>query len=334
MRFLIIGAGSMGTRRVRNLLELGYTDIIIYDIDSDSSIKTAAKHGVEYVRELSELWNNKPNMAIISIPPLTKQLYIDFCNQLNIPCFCEADICTYSGTYTASATMRFHPAIQKIKELLDNGTLGKIYTFTFHHGMHLRDWHPGADYKKYYAAKKETGAGQEMLCFELSWLSYLFGIPVDIRGFVDKKLNDAGISADDVFATTVKFGQSIISLRRFPFAINNTVYKNTITGTFLNDVVSRPAIRELRIIGEKCNLLWDWNTDYIELEQPDGEISMIFYSKGKAAESYNSNICEQMYVDELSAWIDSIQNGTPYPYSKEEEEAVIKMLKKVEEENG
>jgi predicted dehydrogenase len=314
MRFLVIGAGSMGKRRARNLKALGYTDINMYDINYPENTSI---DGVFFV---SQNWKpetvfelGKYDAVIVSTPPLTKQAYIDLANKYNIPVFCEADVTLYNGNYHSSNTMRFHPAIQKIKELIDNGTLGKIYTFTHHCGNHINDWHPGCDKKTYYAMKKETGGCKEIFPFELSWLSYLFGSLTDCTGFINKKLNDPDISADDVYSASVKFERVEFPPQCMPVFIRDIEHykslvssKKTITGTVLIDIVSRPAIRELRIVGEKCNLLWNWDTDYIELEQPDGEISMVFYPKGTATEGYNSNICEEMYQNELKSFIKSI----------------------------
>lgn len=250
---------------------------------------------------------------------------------------------TFTNNYYSSASMRFYPAIQKIKEILDAGTLGKVYTFTYHCGNSLYDWHPGTNMKTYYAATKEAGGCKEIFPFELSWLSMLFGTPVDAKGFIDKKLDDKDIMADDVFATTVKFGKKVkkIAIKKGADCVfqgeeligtkNPSDIRffdeltNMVTGTILIDIVSRPAIRKLRIVGEKCNLLWNWNDDHIELEYPDGEISMIFYPKGNAADGYNSNITEDMYIEEMRSFISAIQ-GKPYYYPKKDEEACIKML--------
>ena len=325
MQTLIIGLGSMGQRRIRCLQALGHTDIIGYDINTEAAMKVTAKYNIQYVRELSELCKNKSDAIIISVPPLLKQKYIDFANNENIPCFCEADIQTYSGDYYPSSTMRFNPAIRKIKELLDNGTLGNVYTFTYHCGNHIADWHPGANMKTYYAAQKETGACMEMFCFELSWLSCLFGTPADAKGLIDKKLNDTDISADDVYATAVKFNKEVPVQHGLWVGHAN----ESIAGIVLIDIVSRPAIRELRIVGENGTLSWNWNNSYITINTSNGLTVTYGYDKGQAAEGYNANICEDMYIDEIANYINSIQGKETYAYSKAEEEQVIEMLNKI-----
>jgi hypothetical protein len=243
----------------------------------------------------------KVDCIIVSVPPLQKQKYIDLGNKYNVPVFCEADVTEYSGNYAASATMRFHPAIQKIKELIDSGTLGKVYTFTHHCGNHIEDWHPGTDKKTYYAMSKEAGGCKEIFPFELSWLSYLFGTPIDAYGMIDKKLDDPDISADDVYATSVKF-------ERYPTIqeFNIGILKISITGTILIDIVSRPAIRELRIVGEKGFIEWNWNDDFVKIIRPEGTVLPQSFDKGKAAEGYNKNIPEQMYIAEMENFINSI----------------------------
>jgi len=330
----------MGRRRIRNLKALGYTDIIGYDLVDYKK----AKPDCWYTDMLDEVENflenptgedKKVDGIIVSVPPLQKQEYIDLGNKYNVPVFCEADICLYSGNYYSSATLRHHVAIQKIKELLEYGTLGKVYTFSYHMGQHLRDWHPGADYSNYYAAQKESGACREMFCFELSWLSYLFGTPINCAGFVDKKLLDPDIKADDVFATSVKFKQNTFVEDSFGTYFNTPCLKGhikeeSITGTVLINILSRPALRNLRIVGEKCSLLWDWDEDNIQLEYPDGEISLIFYPKGQAFDGYNKNISEQMYIDELANWLEAVQGKVQYLYSCEDEKACIEMLKMLE----
>jgi len=330
MRFVIIGAlGSMGRRRIRNLKALGHTDLIGYDIVDRKKANpdcwyTDMLDEVEcFLKNLTDGYPGVVDAIIVSVPPLQKQKYIDLGNKYHVPVFCEADVTEYSGNYYSSATMRHHSAVQKIKELLDNGTLGKIYTFNYQMGQSLYDWHPGANMKTYYAAQKDSGACREMFCFELSWLSYLFGTPIDAKGMIDKKLNDPDIQADDVYSAAVKFEET-------EWIAAGLCKDKSITGTILVDIVSRPAIRELRIVGEKGTLKWNWNDDHIKLEHPSGVILPISYDRGKAAEGYHSAICEQMYQNELQNFINAIQGKSQYLFSKEDEKAVMNMLNKIE----
>ncbi|MFA5307250.1 MAG: hypothetical protein WC365_07425 [Candidatus Babeliales bacterium] len=327
-KWLVVGAGgSMGMRRVRVLQTLGYTDIVGFD----TNVIPGKEYGIPVIQandvpnpyyalrriiEESEKGTmqliGKFDAMIVSVPPLLKQPYINIANDLKLPVFCEADVMEYTGDYFASATLRHHAAIQKMKEIINNGQLGKIMTFTYHMGQSIYDWHPGCNMKTYYAAQKESGACREMFCFEMSWLSYLFGIPVDAKGLIDKKLDDPDITADDVYAASIKFcdkkaiAEYTCGMPIYPSRYDELKSKFSVTGTVLIDILSRPAIRELRIVGEKCNLLWNWNDDHIKLEHPSGVILPISYDRGKAAEGYHSAICEDMYISEMKNFINSI----------------------------
>jgi hypothetical protein len=305
----------MGRRRIRNLKALGYTDIVGYDIVDYEK----AKPDCWYTDMLDETENflenptgtyKKVDAIIVSAPPLQKQKYIDLANKYNVACFTEADVTEYTGNYYSSATLRHHPAIQKIKELLDGGELGKVYTFTYHMGQSLYDWHPNCNMKTYYAAQKESGACREMFCFEMSWLSYLFGDLKCCTGVIDRKLNDIDISADDVYCSCLRF-------------------KN-VTGTVLIDVVSRPAIRELRIVCECGFIEWNWNDDCIFIRRANEQDGIISFDKGTAAEGYHPAITEKMYEEEIKNFVAAIQGKEQYLYSREEEKQVIKMLEMFE----
>lgn len=319
MKFLVIGCGSMGMRRIRGLKALGHDDIIVWDIDK-SKEKFACEQYNVYRGEVDvldkEVFLLRPHECydsiIICVPPLLKQQFITIATEYNMSCFAEADICLYAGNYKSSSTMRFHPAVVKIKELIDNGTLGKIYSFTYHHGSHLDDWRPKGFLPDYYAAKKESSACCEMFCFELSWLSYLFGMPVDAKGYIGKMLNMENVTADDVYSAILKF--------------------DAITGTFQCDMVTRPTIRELRISAENGTLTWNWKDNFIDATDWRGAHSLYKINKGKAAPGYNPSIVESMYVDELREFIEAVKKNGGYRYSRGEEEAVIKMLGKVESE--
>lgn len=270
-RFMIIGRGSMAQRRIRCLETLGYSDYTTWDITD-----------TETVEEVVEKYN--PDYMLICSPPKTKQPYIYLANKYNIPCFTEADVILYTGDYCPSETMVYHPCIQTIHDKLLS-RIGRIYAIDYHLGQHLRDWHVGADYTNYYAAQKDTGGCKEMFAFELTWLSYLFGKLNEVVGFIDKRLNDEQISADDVYSLIVRFG------------------KERIPATILIDTVSRPAERSLKVFGEKGTLSWSWDKNRVLIDNGE-EIWSEYVEVGNAAEGYHQSICEDMYIAELKQFIE------------------------------
>lgn len=341
MKLLIIGLGSMGKRRIRCLKTLGYKYIWGYDESPETAQAVYKEYEIDVCFRKRDLKNwvgeFKYDAIFICVPPTVKEYYVELANDNGIPCFCEADIQSYDGDYYPSRTMIYHPAIRKIRDILTSGDIGTVYAFTYHLGQHIRDWHEGADYSKYYAAKKETGACREMFCFELAWLSWIFGQPIDAKGFVSKQLLDEEIAADDVYSTVIKF-QCPKDGGWWRQLIHPSAYSETITGTVLIDVVSRPATRELMIVGGGGILKWNWGGDFIDVITKDGSRKEKF-DRGKAAKGYNQNIPEQMYVDEVKAFLHDVicRNSdhtcnVEHDYSLEEERKIIELLWKVEEQ--
>lgn len=323
MEILVIGTGSMGKRRIRCLKEIGGHEIYAYD-KCEKSVLECLKFGEDVLltnrkgRLLNWVVSIKFDLILICTPPGTKQEYIDLSNSRGIRCFIEADIHSYEGIYYPSRTLVYHPAIERIKELLDVGRLGKIYTFNYHMGQHIRDWHKGADYSNYYAAKKETGACKEMVVFELAWLHYVLGAPIDLIGKIDKKLDDEQVTADDVYALVAKFVDK-----------RSEGESDFITGTMLIDIVSKPATRNLTIVGEKGTLTWNWTDNIIFLHENDMCPDPIYVDKYESHEGYNENIPEQMYVDELKALINEQTDIGSYGYYKSQEENITQLAERI-----
>jgi predicted dehydrogenase len=340
MKILIIGLGSMGKRRIRCLKSLNENDIWGFDESDKTAQAVYHEYEINVCSRRRDLKNwileYEFDAMLVCTPPTMKDLYIELANENSIPVFCEADIQAYEGEYYPSRTLIYHPAIKKIRELLKAKELGTIYTFNYHLGQHLRDWHKGADYKKYYAAQEKTGACKEMFCFEVAWLSWLFGEATDAKGFISKNMNDEEITADDVYAAVVKFERKVADWKWYQMAYSS-IYDDAVTGTVLIDIVSRPAIRELRIVGQYGTMTWNWKDDFIHIVTDKKDVVERF-DKGQAAAGYNENIPEQMYIDEVKAFLHdaagkkSIYTYQPeYDYSKHEEARILEMLRRVEE---
>ncbi len=228
--FLIIGLGSMGRRRIKNLQELGHENIFV--LDTLDSIK----------EEVCKQPNIQPHAAgysydavFICTPPRVRKAYLLCCVEDNEHCFIE------SGYYTdgipeaikalkgkqlivaPSCSMLFNPAIKALKKKLLSGELGEIINVLYHSGKYLPDWGHGEDF---YV--KDIGA-KYLLPFELSWLQYLFG----------EAAWTSGLGRKDKTAYNVAFGF------------------DDIMGVVTVDLTSRTPIRRLLINGSEEQLIVD-----------------------------------------------------------------------------
>src|SRR5207244_10661220 len=74
-----------------------------------------------------------------------------------------------------SARMRLHPAIVRMRSLLEGRAFGPALVFTYHTGQWLPDWHPWEDYRDFFASRAATGACREILAIAVWWLVWGLG---------------------------------------------------------------------------------------------------------------------------------------------------------------
>ena len=91
MRFLVVGLGSMGKRRIRCLNVLGHNEIFGVDCRDDRRLETEAKYNIKtFDNVLNALEQCKPDAFIISVPPDIHHLIIKIAIENNLPFFVEA----------------------------------------------------------------------------------------------------------------------------------------------------------------------------------------------------------------------------------------------------
>jgi predicted dehydrogenase len=323
MKFLIVGLGSMGKRRIRNLQYLKAGEIIGFDTREDRTKEAEEKYHIQTFTDFDDAMAESPDALIISTPPDLHTKYALIAARNNKHFFTEASvvdegmdelIATCKGKRIVAApscTMRFNPSIKRIKELIDEGAIGKPLLFTYHSGQYLPDWHPWEDYRKFYVAKRETGAAREIVSFELVWLTWVFGSVDAISCFKGKtSILDADI--DDFYQTMMKF-------------------KNHVTGHMQIDVVSRVADRSCKIFGEEGVIFWNWGENIRVYEANSKHWDEYAEKSGTRVEGYDEKIKEEPYIEEMNSYIRAIKKEQKYPYTLEEDRVVLRLLNAAEE---
>ena len=208
---------------------------------------------------------------------------------------------------TPSCTLRFHPAVKLIKKIIDEKRIGKILSFQYHLGQYLPSWHPWEDFRIVYFSKKNTGACREMFGFELVWLTFALnlGKVSRIAGFTEK-LSDLDMTADDRYSAILKF-------------------ENKISGNMVIDLISKKPFRTLRVVGSDGVLEWEWLENTIKIyDSKTKETEILEVPKGNPATGYL--VAEEMYQDEIRAFLDAARGKSLYPYSFEEDYKNLKIL--------
>ncbi len=320
MRFLITGLGSMGKRRIRNLFANGEKDIVGFDIRADRNKEAEEKYGIRTVKAFTDIPPSDFDTLIISTSPESHGNYIRYALNHRKHFFVEhptsddgyAEILanTNATVKAPSCTFLFNPAIKSMKKILDEGKIGKILAFQYHMGQYLPDWHPYEDYRDVYFSKKETNACREMFCFELIWINALIKSAIkEVSGTISK-LSDLDMDADDTITAAI-------------------TYENNVRGTILIDVISRKPFRTLRILGSEGVLEWerfDYTVKVFDAKTKETEVLTV--PKGNPEKGYVNE--EEMYIEEIKAFLTAIKDGAPYPYSFSENYEKLNALRKLQ----
>jgi predicted dehydrogenase len=321
MKAIVIGLGSMGKRRIRCLQTLGVKDIVGVDLRSDRREEAAQRYGIRTESEISKVWQTfLPDMAIISVPPKAHVSVMNACIDHSVPFFVEASVVDdgLSGVIerikrkslvaAPSTTLYFHPAIAEISRLVRSNILGKISNVMLHSGQYLPDWHTYEPVSDYYVSDPATGGAREIVPFEMTWFTELFGFPRRVACQYRKTIEIVGAEdIDDTYNGLLDYG--------------------TFLATVTVDVVSRRATRRLTINGEKGQLIWSWDDAAIKVfDGASAQWSEFGYQMEAAEPGYNKNIGENMYIDEIRAFLDAVAGKASFPNTLEQDHRVLKLL--------
>jgi predicted dehydrogenase len=322
-KFLVIGLGSMGKRRVRCLKSLGHEEIHGFDMREDRRAESEAL-GTKIISNVETFMKQEKPICIISVPPDRHLEYMNLCAQYGCHFFVEASVILDGMdelkaviekkqiVAAPSCTLLFHPAIQLIKSLVDEKKIGNVSNVIYHSGQYLPDWHPYEKVSDFYVSQKETGGCREIVPFELTWLCHLFGIPSKSIGIFGKTISIDGASEiDDTYNMCFKFPKGHLM-------------------SLVVDVVSRVATRRFLINGSEAQLRWNWEDDFIELIHLDGKNEKLGFKRSQSHAGYNPNIGEGMYIDEVRSFLEWTTGKKSYPTNLDYDIRILKTLLEVE----
>jgi predicted dehydrogenase len=293
-RVLVVGCGSIGRRHIKNLSSLGIRNFILCDT-SEESLKTASTGLVTPV--LTTKFKNAllqgPQAAVICTP---SSLHLEMALELarhGVHLLIEKPLSsTLDGISELERTVgekglvammamcyRFHPVFQQVKSLVASEVIGRIYHVNYFGGHYLPDWHPDADYRIEYAARKKLGGGVVLTSIHgLDNIRWLFGEVEETHAFVDK-VSDLEMDVEDLVTAI--------------FRLKSGVYVNWQT-----DFLQRANQHRMVIAGSRGTIRADFLTGVVETYSTElGK----WYS-GRVAFAVND-----MYVAEARHFFDCIE---------------------------
>jgi len=315
MKIGIVGLGSIGQRHARSLLKLGNMDI--YALRTQKGTLTNLPDDLRSIKEIfdqDEFYAIDLDGIIISNPTSLHIKTMKKALEKKIPIFVEKPLANNISEikelkdYDLSKVLvgfnlRYDDLINTVKNYLDSGKLGKIYKAHLYCGQYLPLWHPYADYRNEYYARKELGGGVlRTLSHEIDIMHYLFGVPKEIVGVVEK-ISSLEIDVDDN-------AYLICRLK------NNTLIAIEI------DYLNPKGIREGTVFGSKGILQYTYTTPQVTFTSNKGSTT-ILYKKEKTD-------WDKIYQQEMKDFIECILNGKKPKSTVNDGIQVMKIIEKAE----
>jgi predicted dehydrogenase len=320
---MVIGLGSMGKRRVRNLRALGVGRIIGFDVRDDRRNEAGERYGIELVADLERGLSFQPDVLIISTPPHKHLEFAYAAIGAGRPFFMEAN-CFIEGLAELNAALRgkslvaapsrtlwFDDGARRVKEMLDAGKFGPVAEFAHHCGHALPAWHPWEDYRDFYGGQIEAkGAGWDMVGFESYLLTYWFGKVKGVSAFYGKR-SSFDTPVDDTFQVLLEFESGAL-------------------GSVMIDVVSPYAFRTTRIVSEAGVIAWDNGKKTLDVFHAGGiDWTRRTLEPGHIEPGYVA--AEEMYIGEIECFLKAVLGEAPYVATFEDELQVMRIVEAVRE---
>lgn len=317
MKILIIGLGSMGSRRIRNLQALKKRDIYGYDADKNARQRAGTKYGIKVIADLKAASHLRFSFVVIATPPQNHLRFVKICLERRWPFFCEFNLLTKDTAVIAreskkrkilgipSNTEEYDSDIISLLKIIGRPRRGY---FTFHLAQNIHDWHPWEKKGKYFIYRPATNALREMLRSELSWMLKLFG-----------PMKSVSASGRSIF--TKKYGIN-------DFLSAQLVFKSGVMGELIFDVISPEVIKKFTFVGSRKTVIWDESLNQIVVSRRRRKEKKQL-NKKTILPDYKFK--ENAYLEEMRRVVKMVKANIEPDYTFSDELKLLKWIDKIEQ---
>jgi len=177
--------------------------------------------------------------------------------------------------------MRFHHGPRKVKEIIDSGIIGRIFSARIQTSSYLPALRPG--YKNSYAARKDLGGGCVLdSIHEIDLAMWYMG---DVKSVysISRNMGALDIETEEQSEIICEFQSGTV-------------------GSIHLDYVSRTYERTNQIIGENGSIFWDFMKGSVRVYRGDENKWEVYDQPW----NYDLN---QMYISELTYFLAHINNN-------------------------
>ena len=257
----VLGLGSIGMRHARNLLELG---CIVSGFDPDPARRAMLADEGGTALATREAAFEAGKAIVIATPSgqhatdLAKAIDAGRHVFIEKPLAHSAEgldalIARASAqglTVFAGFMLRYHPAVERMRTLIEEGVIDRIAGLRAVCGSWLPAWRPGQDYRTGYAADPRTG-----------------GVILDIVHEIDLACHLAGPAT---VAACAAGRSGLLEMASEDIADIVLLHDGGIRSNLHLDYLARPPVRTGAIMGEGGTIAWDLNARSLHWSDAQG----------------------------------------------------------------
>lgn len=240
LRIGLVGLGSIGRRHARHLRDLGVGELVALRSGFGPPLPQELD-GIREVRTNEALLDRAPDGVVVANPTaLHAQAALPFLGR-GIPVLVEKPmdasvaaaqvLAPFADKVFVAYCLRFHRVYRVLCQALEAGRIGRPLSARFNRGYFLPRWHPDADYRREYAARRDLGGGVlRTLSHELDIAGFLFGRFAEVTGTVDR-LSDLEIDVEDHAFVAAKTVRGVRLAFALDFLSPDNVNRGEVLGT-------------------------------------------------------------------------------------------------------
>ena len=219
VRVLVVGCGSIGRRHARVLQELGLRDLAVCDpvATQREAVQSALGIPEGYADYMDALTRGFDAVVLCTPPGLHVEQAMAAIQQgcdvlTEKPLSNSLDgiddlIAAVRGSdriLMVAFCMRFHAGLRRVKQLLDAGVIGRLFSCRFEVGEYLPACRPGVDYRTLFVTREDVGVTIDYI-HEPDLAIWLVGQPVRRVAAMTGQFSDLEMAGDDVAEETLWF---------------------------------------------------------------------------------------------------------------------------------
>jgi predicted dehydrogenase len=254
-RALIVGHGSIGKRHLR--IARGLLPSADIRVLSRAMCDTVPEYADGWLGSMEEALEFKPQVAVIANPstfhiktaqPLAEagvHLLVEkpLANSIEGVCKLLSACRAHGSVLMVGYNLRFLPCLQKFRELIRSGFIGKVISVRCEIGQYLPSWRPDIDYRQSVSALHDLGGGALLeLSHEIDYMRWIFGEAEWVKATLSKQ-SSLEIDVEDTAHLILGFS---------PEGDGRQIVANLTL-----DFVRQDTTRQCTAIGEKGSLRWN-----------------------------------------------------------------------------